>query len=141
MNANRYIIHTEIILNKTSKNKADALTRALYKCYRPYILHSDNGLEFWGSDFQDVLISHQIHFTTNIPYLPQENGKIERWWKTFDQSLLDLNNLEGFVDEYKNIWYHSALKDRFGKNTTPADARSYLESWVNQNQLYYIYTQ
>lgn len=139
--ATRYIIHAEIILKKKAINAANALRTAINKGdHHPFILHSDNGMEFWGDDFQKVLDHYSIEFTTTTPYTPQENGKIERWWQTFDTSLISINNLDIFVDEYNKYWNHSSLKARFGRKTTPSEARNLLKSWVGKNDLTYIYT-
>lgn len=139
--ATRYVVHAELIPRKQAINAADALKRALQKIYRPHTLHSDNGMEFWGEDFQKVLEENSINFTTTTPHTPQENGKIERWWQNFDMSLLSLDNLDQFVQEYNYYWNHASLYERFGRKTTPAEARSYLESWFGKSDLIYIYTQ
>lgn len=139
--ATRYVIHAEIFPRKTAFNAAGALQKALNKCEeRPHILHSDNGMEFWGDDFQNVLKAYSIEFTTTTPYTPQENGKIERWWQTFDMSLISINNLNLLVDEYNNFWNHSSLEARFGRKTTPSEARNLLQSWIGKYNLQYIYT-
>lgn len=139
--ATRYVIHAEILPRKTALNAGGALQRALNKCEeRPHTLHSDNGMEFWGDDFQKVIDTYSIEFTTTTPYTPQENGKIERWWQTFDMALISINNLNLFVEEYNYFWNHSSLEARFGRKTTPNEARNLLQSWVGKSNLQYIYT-
>lgn len=138
--ATRYVIHAEIMMNKTSLNTSNALQNALKKGVTPFILHSDNGMEFKGSDFQKILNENNIKFTTTTPYTPQQNGKIERWWQTFDTSLISIDNLMTFVEEYNQNWYHHSLKERFGRKTTPAEARNLLSSWVGKDDLKYIYS-
>ena len=68
-------------------------------------------MEFKGSDFQKILNKNNIKFTTTTPYTPQQNGKIERWWQTFDTSLISIDNLMTFVEEYNQNWYHHSLKE------------------------------
>ena len=56
-------------------------------------------------------------------------------------SLLSLDNLDQFVQEYNYYWNHAALYERFRRKTTPVKARSYLESWFGKSDLIFIYSQ
>ena len=66
--ATRYVVHAELIPRKQAINVADALKRALQKIYRSHTLHSDNGMEFWGEDFQKVLEENSINIQTTTPH-------------------------------------------------------------------------
>lgn len=45
-------------------------------------LHTDNGGEYIGKDFQSILIDQGIKHTTTAPYSPYQNGKAERSWRS-----------------------------------------------------------
>ena len=49
-------------------------------------IHSDNGGEYIGQEFQKVLLDNNIKHTTTAPHSPYQNGKSERSWR----SLLDM---------------------------------------------------
>ncbi|KAK8870651.1 hypothetical protein M9Y10_008538 [Tritrichomonas musculus] len=56
-------------------------------------------------------------------------------------SLLSLDNLDQFVQEYNYYWNHASLYERFGSKTTPTEAKGYSESWFGKSDLIFIYTQ
>jgi transposase InsO family protein len=43
-------------------------------------LRSDNGLEYFSSEFQEFLRREGIVHKTSVAYVPQSNGKAERFW-------------------------------------------------------------
>jgi len=51
---------------------------------------------------------------------PQTNGKIERWFSTYQKHRYRFDNLEDFVDWYNNKKPHMSL--RFNKAETPSEA-------------------
>ena len=57
---------------------------------------TDNGSEFCGSEktkekhpFERLLMHFNIKHIRTKPYRPQTNGKIERFWRTFDEDVID----------------------------------------------------
>jgi hypothetical protein len=52
----------------------------------PKELHSDNGSEYTGRTFKQILLDKSIRQTTTAPYSSFQNGKSERSWR----SLLDM---------------------------------------------------
>lgn len=57
---------------------------------------TDNGSEFCGSEktkmqhpFERLLMHFNITHRRTKPYRPQTNGKIERFWKTFDDEVIE----------------------------------------------------
>ena len=66
--ATRYIMYDEIMNNKKSERAAQALVNALNYCkIKPYSIHGDNGGEFTGDKFQDVMDTNGIVLS---PYTP-----------------------------------------------------------------------
>lgn len=105
----------------------------------PYSIHDDNGYAFTGSKFQDFIKRNGIVWSHFLPHTPQQNGKIERRWVTLDWSLVSKDRIFSVIDEYNNYWPHSGVFKRFGKKTTPAEAREQLESWDGKDNLIHIY--
>jgi transposase InsO family protein len=102
----RFIIHHEVLSSKTVEAAAESLKKALAKYPRPYMITANNGGEFRRKPFTEATKEKCIlmHFTW--PYSPEENAKIERWWKTAEELLIDHDDL---VNEYNKYWPHQAL--------------------------------
>jgi len=79
---------------------------------------TDNGKEFCGGTkdpgshpFERLLMHFGIKHITTKPYRPQTNGKIERFWRTFDDEVIDgavyntLDELKESVLGY-NLYYN-----------------------------------
>ena len=121
----RYIIHASIVTNKESTTIASELVCALLKASAPARIVIDNGGEFVGAPFQQVLELHGIKDWRTQPYTPQQNGKMERWWQTYESSKGN-SHLQSVVNEYNTAWRHSGLRQLTGKWITPADM------WLNE---------
>ena len=68
-------------------------------------------------------------------YTPQENGKIERWWKTIEHSAtspLVEPYLSYIINEYNTKWEHCSLKELTGQPMTPEEAWCKMIHWENQ---------
>ena len=135
----RFLIHAEILTSKSAIFTASALRNALSKESKPYMITIDNGTEFIGQQFQNVLEEFNIKCHRTHPYTPQENGKIERWWKTFDRSLFECTSMEDLINEYNYYWPHRSLQELNQKKTTPADAWRNMEHWENKENFELIY--
>ena len=136
----RFIVHAAVINEKTSINAATELEIALQNNKLPHTIVTDNGKEFIGEPFQKVLKDHNIACHRTNPYSPQENGKMERWWKTLEGSILNHDSLNAVINEYNNVWHHRALKDLTGKNITPREAWEQMERWEGKDDLGIKYT-
>jgi transposase InsO family protein len=103
---------------------------------------SDNGAEFASRNrpdehpFEAMLLELGIRHRYTRPYRPQINGKIERFWRTLDDDVIDgatFDNLDHFANElfeylvyYNNHRPHQALAGK-----TPKD---FAEAKANPNQ-------
>jgi transposase InsO family protein len=79
---------------------------------------TDNGSEFCGGSkslqehpFERMLIHFGIKHRKTQPYRPQTNGKIERFWRTFDDEVIEgaeYNNLDELKDSILgyNFYYN-----------------------------------
>ena len=77
-----------ILDNKTSQLTADAFdTCWLSNFPRPYVCCSDNGTEFVGAPFEDLLLKHAIAHRTSTVRNPSANGIVERMHLSMGNSL------------------------------------------------------
>jgi transposase InsO family protein len=78
---------------------------------------SDNGAEFGGKNlkhpednpFERMLMEMEIKHRYTRPYRPQTNGKVERFWRTIENDLLEdmvFDSLDHFQDELSQYLYY-----------------------------------
>lgn len=95
---------------------------------------SDNGPEFGtrvsakkdGHPFERLLTEMEITHRYTRPYRPQTNGKVERFWRTLNDDLIEgthFDSVEHFQEELLNyITYYNHARPHQGINgLTPAD--------------------
>ena len=73
----------------------------------------DNGIKDWRT----------------IVHTPRQNGKIERFWKTLESSIIIYDSVQNFVKENNSYWYHRSLSNLIGEKCTPDQAYSLMEKW------------
>jgi transposase InsO family protein len=119
----RYLLFTKVLNNKTMESTALALRECIEitNC-KPYIIATDNGKEFTGHDFEQVLRDNQIKHYYTHPYTPEENAKLERWWGTLEGSIINQEDLDTLVKEYNFNWVHKELERMIAQKIAPADA-------------------
>lgn len=92
---------------------------------------SDNGAEFASRNtpeehpFEAMLLELGIKHRYTKPYRPQTNGKVERFWRTLDEDVIEgatFDNLDHFANElfeymvyYNNFRPHQALSGKTPK--------------------------
>lgn len=138
----RLILHHAIIEQKTSYLCAKELLAALEKNMHPKTMIIDNGMEFVGREFHDVLMTFNIEEHRTHPYTPQENGKIERWWETIEKAKtkkLEGPYLDWIVQQYNTRWEHNAHKKFMGMLWTPQEAWDNQEKFAGQPDAEFIY--
>lgn len=102
---------------------------------------SDNGSEFCGRTkpqehpFERMLLELGIKHRYTKPYRPQTNGKVERFWRTLNEDLIEFTNfdsLEHFKKELKEyLLYYNHLRPHQGLNgVTPV---AFLEKLLSTN--------
>jgi transposase InsO family protein len=119
----RYLLYTKVLENKSMESTAMALIECIEttQC-KPYIIATDNGKEFTGNCFEEVLQRFQIHHYYTHPYTPEENAKLERWWGTLEGAIIHQEDLELLVKEYNFNWVHKELERMTGTKLTLAEA-------------------
>lgn len=136
----RFLIHHEIIYSKTSVKTSEALENAFQKvAHTPHCITIDNGGEFIGKDFQNILKKYKVQDHRTHPYTPEENGKIERWWKTMEGKRSPIKKLTSeylsdLVYHYNCLWPQRMLYELLGKKSTPRDAWDNMEKWSAEKE-------
>lgn len=132
----KFIIHYSILEDKSMISTSNALIEAIQKVsQRPARLIIDNGTEFIGHIFQDILKKNHIKDWRIEPYTPQQNGKIERFWGTIiraankEQSFL--SQIDSLIQEYNMVWEQKSLKPLYGKSLTPIEAWNNGPQWLS----------
>ena len=112
------------------------VTNAFKKCLenfnKPHTIVTDNGAEFTSYVFTDLLKDRQIRHHRIKVGTPQENGKIERFWKTLEKSIKRRDQLDFFRNEYNKFWYHKGLKEYTKEKLTPQQAWDKMVPYTNQ---------
>ena len=100
---------------------------------------SDNGAEFASRNseehpFEAMLVELGIKHRYTRPYRPQTNGKVERFWRTLDDDLIEgatFENLDHFANElfeyiiyYNNFRPHHALSGKTPKDFAETKTRA-----------------
>jgi transposase InsO family protein len=100
---------------------------------------SDNGAEFASRTkpehpFEAMLLELGIKHRYTKPYRPQTNGKVERFWRTLDDDVIDgatFDNLDHFANElfeymiyYNNFRPHQALGGKTPKEFAEAQTQA-----------------
>ena len=100
---------------------------------------TDNGPEFASKvqpqahPFERMLLELGIKHRYTRPYRPQTNGKVERFWRTLNDDLIDgtvFESLEVFKDELQQyLFYYNELRPHQGINgQTPLVCRKKLST-------------
>ncbi|KAH0785296.1 Integrase core domain containing protein [Histomonas meleagridis] len=102
----------------------NACANAFQKESPPKTMIMDNGTEFQGP-FEELLHMNNVEIKKTLPYTPQQNGKIERWWDIIERKKtqpLRGEYIDWLVDQYNSKWEHSSLMILTGQRTTPQEA-------------------
>lgn len=97
-------------------------------------LLTDNGSEFCGGvktmmehPFERLLLHFGITHRRTKPYRPQTNGKIERFWRTFEEDVIDgavYNNLDELKESVLgyNLYYNKHRPHQSLNGKKPIDS-------------------
>ena len=85
--------------------------------------------------FQELGITHRY----TRPYRPQTNGKIERFWRTLNEDLLDETTFESVEELQGNWWSTSSTTTRSGPTPRPRGQEPPPNLGASVNELVDIY--
>ncbi len=89
--------------DKTLEETARVISEILAGIATPQEILSDNGKEFMGKEFQEVLSKQQIKHITTAAYLPQSNGILEQFHRYLKQCVSMSLKHHAAMD--KDGWY------------------------------------
>ncbi len=123
----RYIVNWDIRESMTELDVQIVVQQAkeLYPQEQPRMI-SDNGKQFTGREFKELIRLHGMTHVRTSPYYPQSNGKLERWHKTIKSecirpgSPLTLEDAKRIVNSYVREYHEERLHSAIGY-VTPKD--------------------
>jgi transposase InsO family protein len=128
--ASRFIIQHRLRSDKQSATCARVLAEAFQTAVPPCVLGSDNGGEFIGDTFSSVLAEFGVFYWWTQPHTPEQNGKMERFWRTLQNARngqISEQLIGDIVRECNNWWIHRSLR------RTPTAARYFGINWRDPN--------
>ena len=122
----RAIIGYKKIKNCRAKTCLKVLIRTIETNGKPFSIWSDNGPET-KAEFHQYLENNNIKHIKTKPHAPQQNGKIERFWRTFE-SLYEKKPIDEIISIY-NESPHTSLPiketeiagKQYKRNMTPLE--------------------
>ena len=117
------------IFHLTSKDKSPEALRWFWtNVKRPHnviiqILRTDRGSEFIAKRFRDVCLELGIRQEFTAPYSPEQNGKVERPWRTIYEKARAMMFRSGLDHtEYKHLWPFATSTATILSNILPSSA-------------------
>lgn len=123
--ASRLVVHCEAFYTENLNSLLTVMKKAVAKRGIPKKLFVDNGKVFKSNQLQMICASLGTILSFAQPYSPESKGKIERWFKTLQDSWLntldwrmfssleDFNlQLQQYVEKGYNQQVHSSIQER-----------------------------
>lgn len=124
----REILGAQVSKNHNARLVFDALVKALYKRgTSPLILHSDQGSEYTGNLYKNIVKSNNISFSNSAKASPWENGYQESFYSQFKEELEDpnkFNTIPELIEAiYRQLHYYNNKRIHTSLKTTPVNYR------------------
>lgn len=117
--ASRFVPGYGVFDDATTENAISVLDSCIKRYGRPLELLTDHGSQFYAnsgqikspgvSRFQEYLLQQKINHILGRVNHPQTNGKIERFYETFQLKVHHFDSIEQFVDWYNTKKPHMSL--------------------------------
>ncbi len=117
--ASRFVVSYGLFDSATSENAVAMLKKAIQRYGKPAAILSDRGSQFYATEseekikgvtlFEEFLIQQGIRHSLARVRHPQTNGKIEKWFDTFERKIKFFSSIDECVSWYNNIKPHGAL--------------------------------
>ena len=117
--ASRFVPGYGVFDDATTENAISVLDSCIKRYGRPLELLTDHGSQFYAnsgqikspgvSRFQEYLLKQKINHILGRVNHPQTNGKIERFYETFQSKVHHFESIEQFVDWYNTKKPHMSL--------------------------------
>ena len=88
----RFVVAIKACAGETENDLLELLVEALLRYPAPEVLYVDNGATYRGDLLTLALDRLGVRLVHAAPYDPEARGKMERFWRTLRQRLLDLDD-------------------------------------------------
>jgi transposase InsO family protein len=109
----RYVPAASLNPESSTDTVLETLQEALSNGRTPKQILSDHGTQSWSNDgpgrFTDFCIQHGIEHIFGSTGKPTTQGKIERFWQTFELYYPRFNNMTEFLEHYNYVRPHRSL--------------------------------
>jgi putative transposase len=117
--ASRFVVGYGMFDESTTYNAISVLDDCIARYGKPLEILTDHGSQFYAnsceikaaaiSTFQRYLVGRKINHILGRVHHPQTNGKIERFYETFQSKIEHFNSMEEFVTWYNTKRPHMSL--------------------------------
>ena len=130
----RFLISLSLLVSKDAKTCANEMKKAIIEYGPVGAIWSDNGGENTGLEFVNMLKEFGIKTVRTNPYSPEQNGKIERLWQSFEKmTTSNPFSIIVFRNNYNNLIPNRALNYK-----TPLELFTQLSHWKPNLPIEYI---
>jgi len=109
----RYVLAASLTQQSTTETVLETLQEALSAGRTPKQILSDHGTQFWSNDgpgrFTNFCEAHGIEHIFGSTGKPTTQGKIERFWQTFELYYPRFNDMTDFLQHYNYVRPHRSL--------------------------------
>ncbi|MDG7051053.1 MAG: transposase [Nitrososphaerota archaeon] len=119
--SSRFVVGYGVYPTLTSAYSVDVLRRSIAAYGKPEQIISDHGSTFYAvesvrrekglTEFEKFLIKEKITFIVGRVDHPQTNGKIEKFFDTFEKKVKYFNSVDDFMSYYNYIKPHGAFEN------------------------------
>jgi putative transposase len=117
--ASRFVVGWGVFDEATTENALSVLDDCIRRYGRPLELLTDHGSQFYANfgeikspgvcRFQQYLTDRKVHHILGRVHHPQTNGKIERFYETFQSKIHHFDSVEQFMTWYNTKRPHMSL--------------------------------
>lgn len=117
--ASRFVVGWGVFDEATTENALSVLDDCIRRYGRPLELLTDHGSQFYANSgeikspgvcrFQQYLADRKVHHILGRVHHPQTNGKIERFYETFQSKIHHFDSVEQFMTWYNTKRPHMSL--------------------------------
>ena len=117
--ASRFVVGYGVFDESTTHNAISVLDDSITRYGKPLELLTYHGSQFYAnsgeikaaaiSTFQQYLVGRKINHILGRIHHPQTNGKIERFYETFQSKIIYFESIEEFITWYNTKRPHMSL--------------------------------
>lgn len=123
----RYVLSWDLSNSLKADSVIIAMTTALEKYGKPYIINSDNGSQFISAEYLEMIVDRKIRISMNRKGRPADNIAVERFFRSlkserlYGYEICNIKQAQESIDFYIPEYNEFRGHDRF-KDATPSEA-------------------